>query len=318
MTAVIMAHLLARQAHAVLEPDADALEQALALGQRLVGAVEAFAFQFEFAELGDIELPSSIAPAADRAHLHTVAPLYLAAELEAARLIPAVEMLAGIAISGGLPIDRGEAASLLVQFWQGRHTRFTTAERQAFFARLFGASSGPTLAVEGGENIDFEPLMIDLAEALYQLEPVPTLGSRFRAEIPLRLAAQRLAANLIPRSGGMAAFAARDLLRTLAEALAILKQEPVQQVLGARSVWAALRQMAQRYLQEEVDVSTHVTRGKAGLAVLAWLAEVLPRVEDDATALVSPDHPVVGEAAAWLQASLTLAEAQHQPASQRR
>jgi hypothetical protein len=312
------AHLLVRQAHAVREPDVETLDQALALGQRLVGAVEAFAFQFELAELGDIELPPSIAPAADRAHLQTVAPLYLAAELEAARLIPAVEMLAGIAISGGLPIDRGEAASLLVQFWQRRHTRFTTVERQAFFVRLFGTSSGPTLAMEGGENTDFEPLMIDLAEALYQLEPAPILGNRLRSDIPLRLAAQRLAANLIPRSGGMAAFAARDLLRTLAEALAILKQEPVQQALGARSVWAALHHLARRYLQEEIDVSAHVTRGKAGLAMLAWLAEVLPHVEDGATALVAPDHPVVGEAAAWLQASLTLAEAPRQPANQRR
>ena len=299
------------------EAESHALEHALALGQRLLGAVDAFALQFESDGLGDLDLPPTLAPAADQAQLRTVAPLYLASELEAARLLPIVETLAGVAISGGAPVELGDAATLLFQFWEGRHTRFTATERQAFFSRLFGTGGGPTLAVQANPNSAFEPLLIDLAEALYKLDPGVTLRNQYRAQIPLRMAAQRLAANLIPRSGGMAAYAARDLLRTMSEALAILKQMALQHALGERSAWGVLRNLAGRYEQEEIDVSAHVTRGKAGMALLAWLAEVSAYLEDSGAELVSPDHQVVAEAGAWLEASLALVEAPQRSARQR-
>ena len=294
------------------------LDRTLALAFRLVAAVEVLAMQLAVPEIGDIELPPSMASAADQAHLRTVAPLYLAAELEAGRVVPAVEALAGIFLSGGLPADFGSADAQLARFWQGRHQRFAPLERQAFFARLFGDERGPELATtDGARNTDFDSLMIDLCGALAAFSPPPSPGLSGSVEMPVRVAASALSANLLQRSGSMAVYAARDILTTIHDALAILKEPLLQQALGAHSVWGAVAAIARQYLREDIDVASHVTRGKSGMLVLAWLAERLPLLDDSASQLFMSDFSVMGAATSWLQASLTLHEHDASPVPQR-
>jgi hypothetical protein len=276
---------------------------------RLLARTDTLAMQLS--ELGDIELPPDTRSAADAAFIQSAVPLYLASELEAARLIPAVEMLASISISGGLRGDIGAASPLLYRFWQRRNERFTASERRAFFARLFGAETDAPLAVESGSNTTFATLMIDITEAIYKLEPLLPYGNAATL-VALRLAATRLAANLGPRGGGMAGFASRDLLRSIQEAIDILKHAPLQRALGAHDVWSAVGAIARLYLHEEVDVASHVRRAKAGTVILSWLADVLPRLDDNHTPLISAGDEVLGAAVTWLQASLTLEESRSQ------
>jgi hypothetical protein len=301
----------------------NALDRPLALGWRLVGAAETFAIQFAQSNLGAIDLPPVVGTAADRTHIQTIAPLYLAAELEAARLVPAVETLAGVFASGGLTVDLGPATQLLTKFWQGRHQRFAAAERQAFFARLFGAGPGPTLAVAGsptepgGTNTTFESLMIDLAEVLYQFNPSP-FPNLYVDEAPLRVVARQLAANLLPRSGGIATFAARDLLGILRDALAILKQPLVQRAVRAHGVWEAVRAITSQFSHQDVGITQHVERGKSGMLILTWLAEVLPQLDNPGQRVFLSGHTAVRAAAgSWLQASLALHEFQSGATPQR-
>ena len=284
------------------------LDRAVTFGLRMLEEVHQFALQFDLPALGDISLPPVVGSAEDQARLQTIGPLYLASELEAALLMPAVETLAGIFLSGGLQADVGSAGRDLERFWQTRHERFSTAERKAFFARLFGADTGPTLATQAGRNTAFDSLMIDVAEAIYKLSPVPGYGPQPDTEVKLQTAAGQLAANLVPRSGGIAAYAGTELLGAVQTALEILKQPALQRALGAHSVWGAVRAISQMYLQQEVDVSSHVTRGKAGLLLLNWLAQALSSLGGSPGAFLLPDASVVGAATAWLQASLTLGE----------
>lgn len=289
------------------------LDHALALGHQLLGRVDALALQLDFSDLGAIDLPPLLQPAADQAHLQTIPPLYLAAELEAARLLPAVETLAGLFVSGAIRGELGAASAMLVDFWRTRQQRLNESERRAIFARLFGSSAGPSLAMAGANNLYFEALLIDLAEALFKLDPAPSTGSRLNREVPLRLAAARLASNAIARSDGLAAYVARDLLNTIERALQILKVRELQRTMGATSVWSTVTAITERYLHQQVDVAAHVVRAKSGMQILSWLAEVLPRLEESSTLLASPDDPVVAAAGAWLEASLTLAEVETAP-----
>lgn len=291
--------------------EADGIESSLALGLALAGRYETFAASLALSELGDIELPPEAESPADQASLQAVAPLYLASELEAAGLLPAVELVVGLFASGGLNVGGGPAADRLAAFWQARRDRFAPAERRAFFARMFGGG-GASLAAEGGSNRAFLPHMIDLTEALYQWEGHPLWAQRPgpREETRVRTAARQLAANLLPRSGGMVAFAARDILLTVKDALEILKDPAVQSLLGARSVWGAVRGIRQRYRMSPTDnLTTHVSRGQAGQTVLAWLAGVLPKLEYYNVPVLSPGDGVIFASARWLQATLTLAEA---------
>ena len=139
-----------------MDHGAHILQLALNFGWQLVSAVEDFAFQFAFSELGEIDLPPSMQPESDSAQLQTAASLYLASELESARVIVAAETIAGLAASGGLRGDTGEASEMLFQFWRSRNERFTAQERQAFFARLFGSDTPVRLASNRNYNEDFE------------------------------------------------------------------------------------------------------------------------------------------------------------------
>lgn len=295
-------------------PDAVGLLAAIAHGLSLAESAHATGLSFALNELGDIELPN-VAPATkdDQAQIRAIAPLYLAAQLEETGLLSAVETLSGLAISGALRGDLGSAAQLIENFWQGRNDRFHEKERRALFVRLFGAEQpedAAYLPAKQGANASFESLMIDLTESLYKLDE-QSLGGRYgniHSQNRLAIAARMLAENLLHRGGGMTAFAAKEILTTIQDAVRILQQPPVQRAFGARSMWSAVRVISTRYLRLNPEVSSLVTRGKSGLVILTWLAESLPHL-NLTHPLEAPDHSVVGAAIGWLQASLSIREA---------
>jgi hypothetical protein len=281
------------------------LEQALSYGLALVATVDAFAFAFD---LPDLELPPAAGEVADRAALRVTAPLYLASELESARLLAAAETIAGLFATGAIEADLGGAGDMLIRFWKNRHQRFTRREREAFFARLFGFPAEVELATDGSRNEQFEPLMIGVCDELLRLEPDPRLpGAMPRSEARLRVAARMLAENLLPRTGGIASFAAGEILQAVQEVLEILKSPVIQRLFASRGLWSAVQEVVRRYLREDVPVALHVARAKEGQMVLAWLAERLPEIEG-AGRLLEGEEPVIAAAHAWLQASLSLAE----------
>ncbi|MDX1417702.1 MAG: hypothetical protein R3293_26090 [Candidatus Promineifilaceae bacterium] len=281
------------------------LDRPLALAAHFIAGFHAFARQF--AELGDIDLPPVVQPAASRGHLQTTATLYLAAELEAALLITAVETLAGLFASGAVHIE-GEGGRLLYRFWQQRHEHFSRQERQAIFAGLFGHLSDSRLAMTNSRNRDFPTLMFALAEAVVSSQADILSGRRPASDVAVAIAANRLALNLVNRSGGITGFAAADLLALIKEALAILKLRPVQAALGAISVWTAVQAIANHYLGEAVNVGAHVQRGKSGMLLLTWVAEILPQLDAVSAGgrLSPPTEPVYNAAVTWLQATLDL------------
>jgi hypothetical protein len=286
----------------------DILARPLALAHALLDGVRAFVQQLS--ELGAIDLPPVVRSSADVGHVQIAASLYLAAELEAARLVPAVETLAGLFASGALRLE-DEAARQLYVFWQGRHERFSQQERRAIFARLFGHPAPVELAASEGSNRGFEEHLAALAQAIVALRPEPLSGRRPIGDATLSLVASRLVHGLVSRSGGIAAFAARDMLKTIEAALAILKLRPVQAALGVSNVWAAVRAVGRYYLEEEVDVNAHVLRGRSGMLLLTWVAEILPQLEVAAPVgrLLASEHPVHSAAMAWLQATEDLYQA---------
>jgi hypothetical protein len=178
---------------------------------------------------------------------------------------------------------------------------------------LFGADGVRSLSDAQGRpvaNEAFEDLMIDLCESLYKLDE-QSIGANYAGphqQTRVLTAARNLAGNLLNKSGGMTAFAAKEILGTIQIAVQILQQPAVQHAFGARSLWTAVRAVASRYLHLDPDTSAYVTRGKSGLILLSWLADSLPRL-NGGQPLVTLDHPVIGAAAEWLQASLSIHEA---------
>jgi hypothetical protein len=287
----------------------------LAQAAALLAHAKTRTLAFSLDQWGDVELPASSVTEDDQAQIRAMAPLYLAQQLDAAGLIPAVEVLAGLAMSGGMNTDLGPAADMIAAFWQRRRERFSEEERRAIYAQLFGDLAAPlphgAARAPGQSNRAFEDLMITVCESLFRLTEIagPRDQLPVYAQTQIRTAARMIADNLLNRAGGMTAFAAEEILATLQQAVDILKQTTVQRAFGARSVWAAVRVIAERYWTVNPDMASFVSRGKAGVVVLSWLADNLPFLDTSSRSIVTLDHPVIPAATEWLEASLTIGEA---------
>lgn len=281
------------------------LHRALSEGLRWLGLPETVATAQDIA---DLPLPPLSSSDADQAMIRAMSPLYLASELERAGLLAAVEELAAVWASGGLPLSRDTATDRLAAFWRGRGERFSAGERQALFARVFGASGRPALAGAAPANQEFTLRMLDLTEALSRAgeEANPWGGPTPRLEAEVRLRARQLAENLSQHGNSFVLYAASDILNAVKAGLEILKELAAQHLWGSRDLWSLLRVLHQRRRRDAPDVPNHLRRGQAGLTLLGWLADVLVHLESGAQPLLPPPAEVAIAAAAWIQTSVVL------------
>lgn len=298
-------------AAAAIAPVEDALlASAVSAGERLVARATAPGLVFALDQLGEIDIPEPAAARVDRAQLRAVATLYLAADLEPAGIIPSVEALAGVTATGAVSLDLGGAAPLLADWWRRRHDRLSAAERNAFFSRLFGTASGP-VAADANRNLQFEDRMLDLCEALYKLDEIPTRdpygGTMQQARV--RHAARTLTQNLGEVGGGITAFMAAEIIDVLKQALAVVGHPDLRGAFAARDVWDVVAGIARIARVRTDRAAPYVRRGRAGMTVIAWLADVSDRLTGPGGPLVEIGHPVVGSAIEWIEATLDIGEA---------
>ncbi len=279
------------------------LRRALEEAENLVLAAEAHSVMM--AELGQIDLPP--AERADAMQLRAIASLYLASTLEAAGLIQAADDLTRLVRTGALGGDLGAAAALIETFWDGRNDRASEAERLALFGRLFGAPAGPDDAA-GGANSDFEEMLLDLCDSIMKAVDG---GGQGRA----RAAAARLAENVAAASNDMVQMLAREILQSLGQAIAILNHPSVRAMLAARTMWDAVTAIDRRFRRTSRPTLTHLRRGRAGMAVLAWLADHVDTIEGGGGSLVSNGDLVVDAAIDWVDETLSIVRGEsEQPA----
>jgi hypothetical protein len=267
------------------------LEHGLPLAERL--AAHAYTRALALHPPGEFALPQPTA-SDDQAHLRALAGLYLMSQLEQASLLPAVELLAGMGVSGGVSVDVGPAAFKLMDFWRHRQERFSPEERQHLYGLLFGS--------------EFENLMISLCEALYKLdEGVIHQGvSNPLEQAKVRTTAEQLVEHLLNHTTGVSAFAATDILAATRKATEILKDPHVEHAFGGHDVWMTVAAILHRYGGAAVDPVSYVVRGKAGLTILSWLADAHAVIDASTQPLVGLDNPVIPAAVDWLQSSLTI------------
>lgn len=295
----------------VIAPVADAaVASALAAGDRLVGQATAQGLAFALDQLGDIDIPEPAMARIDKAQLRALATLYLASDLEPAGIIPAVETLAGLASSGAATLDLGAAQPLVVDWWHRRNDRVSAPERNAFFSRLFGTSAGP-VAADANRNAGFEDRMLELCESLYKLDELSSgnsLGGTAQ-QARVRGAARAVAQNLGEASGGITAFMAGEIVATLKEAFAIVGHPDLRKGFSARDIWDVVGGIGRMARLRFRPAGPYIRRGKAGMVVIAWLADISDRLaSSDGGPVVMLGHPVIGSAIDWLEATLDIGE----------
>jgi hypothetical protein len=276
---------------------ANGVARAVDEAARLLLAAETHAVML--AELGAIELPP--AARADAMQMRAVASLYLASALEGAGLIDAADDVTRLIRSGALPGDLGDAAPLVTAFWNERTRRATVEERRALFARLFGAPAGPVDA-KGGVNDAFEERLLDLCDAIID---AAGRGNRRR----VGTAGLRLAENIAGAASDMVLMMARDIITLLSQAIAILNHPQVRALLLARTLWDAVAAIDRRFRRRPRPTLSYLRRGRAGMTVLAWLADALDDGGADGPA-AWPSDVVTDAAVNWVDETLSIIRAE--------
>lgn len=249
--------------------------------------------------LAELDLPE-LPPAAraDAIQLRAAASLYLASTLEAAGVIQAADDLTRLLRSGALQGDPGTAAPLIEAFWDDRHQRASETERLALFDRLFGAPAGPQ-DIATGSNHEFEELLLNLCDALMKAVEG---GSHAR----VRSAALTLAENLAQATNGVVQMLAGEILSSLSAAVAILNHPDLRIMLGGRTMWDAVASIDRRLKRPARPTLTHLRRGRAGMALLAWLADNVDRLESSGGPMVAAGDLVVDAAIDWIDETLSI------------
>src|SRR6185503_1856499 len=186
-------------------------------------------------------------------------------------------------------------------FWNERNNRTSAGERLALSARLFGAPAGPVDAT-ASVNGQFEEILLDLCDAIMHAADG---GGQSR----VRASGVRLAENVAAAANEMVLMMARDIISSLGQAIAILNHQQVRAMLAARTLWDAVAAIDRRFRRPARPTLSHLRRGRAGMAVLAWLADVLDRIEGS-RAILAPGDSVTGAAVDWVDETLAIVRAE--------
>lgn len=316
MTVAVAPYPFAAQGGAEAEV-AQVIATALAEAGAALAAVRPLAVS-----LADIRLPDLPDPPLgaleDAAALKSVAPLYLAMELEATGLTAAGSAAAGLFASGALRLGEGPAAEALMRFHRGYERRLPRADRNAAYLRLFGSApdGAAPFAVQDAVNTGFEEHLLALAEAMHKFahsSPQALAPAVARREVAR--AGLALGRNLIPRAGGVTPYIAEETLAVIHDVVTLFQHRALQEALGARLFWDAVATAlalaaghGRRGAEALGPVAlARLSRGRAGLKLITWLGEnAAALARGGATLDLRPDAPVLAEGTAWLQATLSL------------
>ncbi len=263
----------------------DACDRMLALH-----AAEA-AQRFGRGALEAIDLPPVSGGAIDAGLVRVASVLVWTWEVEQAGLPSFVEALAAGLMKGTLllPIEGG--ADRLGAYWRARHERFTADERREIYRQIFGDPAQP-------EASQVQLLFAALVAALLEIGLSPTTRPLGDLIVRANLTGRDLAAELTLRCGGMAAYAARDIVAHVRLALRLLNDPEISRALGGGGPWNILEMHGQEVLGRQLHPRPHLSRAGAAHAILGWLADRAPSLDGGQLQIGRLD-PVVQAAEAY-------------------
>lgn len=243
--------------------------------------------------LGIVDLPElGDEPIVD-AQVRIGAVVYWCREVEQAGVLPFCEALAEAVVDGSFVLAAGRSVQRLYQFWREREHSFTAPERAALYERVLGP-------VDGHEGFDvWFALLVDTLVDIGRM-PRDRNPSAERARLArLAIDVGRL---LSDRSVGITAFASRDIVARMEQALDLLRDEELARSLGGGAPWAIIERHAPVLLRRRPAISAATTRAANGMVILRWIADGAADL-DRAAAAVDRNHRIVHAAESWRAAA---------------
>jgi hypothetical protein len=130
-------------------------------------------------------------------------------------------------------------------------------ERHALYERVIG---------------ELDTRIADLVEVLVDIGHAGRRDSIRHLQVRAGVIGLELAGELTARATGIAAFAARDIVQQVRDALAVLTDPDVVQALGGGSPWTLVTRHTPGLVRRSVNTPHAVARAMAGRELIEWLA----------------------------------------------
>lgn len=239
--------------------------------------------------LGIVDLPELGGEPIVDAQVRVGAVVYWCREIEYAGVLPFCEALADAVVDGSFVLTATGSVQSLYRFWREREQRITAPERIALYERVLGPQD-----THEGFDVWFA-LFVDTLVEIGRLE-------RNRNPSAQRARLARLATDvgrlLSDRAVGITAFATRDIVARVQEALALLRDPELARSLGGGEPWTIIAHHGPALLGRVPAIAAAIDRAAAGLAMLRWIAENAANL-DAAAAAIDRDHTIVHAAESW-------------------
>ncbi|NUP09122.1 MAG: hypothetical protein HOW73_23985 [Polyangiaceae bacterium] len=237
---------------------------------------------FESLELPALE--SSIDTEIVPENIQAVGMLYAAQELDKAKLLTAVDIIADLYDDGLIPISFDDAGQALDTYRFSVDQRVPEAKRASYFSRVFGTRGGD-VAKSVQPNAQFDTLLMRFMSSVAEYERERDVAQIFERSAEsngrvglitgeqVRKAGRELAANLSLYGWGAAHTIARRLNTHIRTALQILAMPQVQQAFGATNEWQVVERVCQQELKHIPNILKHKTMAESGKMVLDIVAK---------------------------------------------
>lgn len=232
------------------------------LAQHLAAAVQ----RFGAAALDVIDLPPLGVSPLVAEQIRAAGVMLWTSHVEAAGLPGFVDAIATGSARGTLLLPLTRGADRLMLYYQKNRDRFDASERVAMYERLFAPP--------------FADLIDALAAALIEVHRADTQGTARHFAARAGVIARDLGALLTTRAVGVAAFAAREIVAHIREALAILRDPEIAHALGGGAPFQIIRVYGPSLANMSVDPTAALDRASAGFAIVSWIAEHAPTLTD--------------------------------------
>jgi hypothetical protein len=130
-------------------------------------------------------------------------------------------------------------------------------ERRALYERVIG---------------ELDARIADFVEVLVDIGHAGRHDGVRHLQVRAGVIGRELASELTARATGIAAFAARDIVQQVRDALAVLTDPDLVQALGGGSPWTLVARHAPGLVSRPVNTARAVARAMAGRELIQWLA----------------------------------------------
>lgn len=218
----------------------------------------------------DTDMPVLTGSNVTSEQLRVAAVMFWLRELDKAGLPSFIEALAEQLGKGyvllPLPIDN----NAIMSFWRNRAMRFSPQERKGIFDKLFCWEE------QGTFQTSIDTTLNEIAQTLNEMAAQPK-NTPVHHHISRLLCMTRNVAEIVTkRTAGIVPFAAKEMLNTVRTAQKIMQSPDLLRVLGARSMWDAIRRHAPMVMNREINPDVFVGRAQSGFRILRWISRIAP------------------------------------------